>query len=64
MVTTGDSLGEEGVFERKGEDVPVYRQEMATAEEESFILEFTQASLDKVKDQLFAMKLQMDWFTF
>jgi len=41
VVTTGDSLGEEGIFEKKGdEELPVYRHEMATAEEESFILEY------------------------
>ena len=57
-------MGEEGLFERKGDpDLPVFRQEMATAEEESFVLEMTQQAMDKIKEQLFAMKLQMDWFT-
>ena len=42
VVTTGDSLGEEGIFEKKGDtELPVYRYEMATAEEETFILELT-----------------------
>jgi len=41
VVSTGDSLGEEGIFEKKDSELPVYRQEMATAEEESFILEFS-----------------------
>ncbi|CDW82978.1 UNKNOWN [Stylonychia lemnae] len=63
LVTTGDSLGEEGIFEKKGLDMIVYRQEMATAQEESFILEFTQLSMEKIKEQLFKAKLQIDWFT-
>ena len=75
-VTTGDTLGEEGLLDLKSRPLTtqvdfkeetilnlVRREELATAAEESFILEFTQGSMDKVKDRLFKLQLQMDWFT-
>eukprot|EP00347_Sterkiella_histriomuscorum_P000407 403375983 len=63
QVTTGDSLGEEGIFEKKDLDLPVFRQEIATAEEDCFILELNSNAVEKVKEQLYKSKLQMDWFT-
>ena len=75
-VTTGDTLGEEGLLDHKSRPITtqvdfkeetilnlVRREELATAAEESFILEFTQGSMDKVKERLFKLHLQMDWFT-
>jgi hypothetical protein len=41
----------------------VRREEMATAEEESFVMEFTKGAMDKLKERLFTLHLQMDWFT-
>ncbi len=42
-MATGDSLGEEGLLEKKpqAEGIFVKREEMATAEEESYVLEIS-----------------------
>ena len=75
--STGDTLGEEGLLDPKSRPLTtqldyqeettlnpvVRREELATAAEESFILEFTQGSMEKVKERLFKLRLQMDWFT-
>ena len=74
-VTTGDSLGEEGLLELRSRPITldvkeesgalslIRRDEMATAEEESFILGFTKENFDKVRERLFKLHLQMDWFS-
>ena len=36
---------------------------MATAEDDTYVLEFTQVAWDKVKDRLFKMQISLDWFT-
>ena len=75
--STGDTLGEEGLLDLKSRPLTTHldyqeeptlnpvvrREELATAAEESFILEFTQGSMEKVKERLFKLRLQMDWFT-
>ena len=62
-VTIGDTLGEEGLFEKKESNNKIYRREMATAENECFMLELTASSFEKLKDELGKKKLSMDWFT-
>jgi CRP-like cAMP-binding protein len=49
-VKTGDSLGEEGIFENPKS--PILRKETVTSEEESFVLEVTRASWSKLSDKL------------
>lgn len=65
--STGDAFGEEGILDKrevlttKLDDVKptflIRREEMATAEEESFVLEFTTASFEKLKERLFSLHL-------
>ena len=53
IVTTGDSLGEEGLFEKSDAKNPIIRRkEIATAEDNSFVLELNQHSFDKLKQTL------------
>ncbi|TNV80958.1 hypothetical protein FGO68_gene1252 [Halteria grandinella] len=59
---SGDSMGEEGLLDKISETM-VKREEMATAEEESYVMEFTKGAMDKLKERLFVLHLQMDWFT-
>ena len=54
---TGDALGEEGLFEKSDTGHNPIRKEIATAEEESFVLEITAQSFEKVREDLYRMKL-------
>jgi len=56
-VKAGDSLGEEGLFEKRLADPFVKRDYTATAEEESYIIEISQAAMEKLKANLFKANL-------
>jgi hypothetical protein len=40
-VNTGDSLGEEGIYEKSDGNFTTLRKEIATAEEDSYVLELS-----------------------
>ena len=62
-VATGDSLGEEGLFERSFSGGPITRKESAYAKEDSFVLELTKKAMVDVQRALSEAHLNMDWFT-
>lgn len=52
MVNAGDSLGEEGIFEKRDTGLPVYRKEIATAEMDSYVIEISSESYHKLREIL------------
>lgn len=64
IVNTGDSLGEEGIFEKRDNGLPVIRKEIATAELDSYVIEISISAYHKLREILNIHKLSMDWFTF
>ncbi len=60
VVQTGDTLGEEGIVEERGN---FYRFEKASATEESFVLELPKDKWLAFKERCYGEKLEIDFFT-
>ena len=56
--TSGDTLGEEGLYEAEA-----LRKDSAFAEQDSYLFEFTKDGMILVKETLLKDNLAIDWFT-